>query len=310
MNIKQLRYVCEVAHNGLNVSRAAATLHASQPAVSMQIQLLEKELGLEIFSRKRNRLLEVTTDGSLVIERAQRALLEVDYIREMARSRSTENSGNLIIAASHTQARYVLPQILRKFAARFPDVRTSTRDGNETQICDILRSGDADLGIIGVGDARTASDFPDELAALPCQEHRRLILVPAKHRLLKLQKPSLADIAQYPLILYAAPYTSAHIVRAFEKRGLRPWIASRAANADVVKAYIENGLGISVLTEMVFDPKRDKAIRAIDASHLFGPSKTYILLHRKRFHGACVFNFIEMFAPRINRQDVQTALGN
>lgn len=303
MNIKQLRCICVVARSNLNVTRAAEALHTSQPGVSTQIQHLEQELGVQIFVREGNRLASITPQGEAIIERARRALLEIDELREIGASYLKEDSGSLTIAASHAQARFVLPAVVRKFTDSFPKVSITVRHGASHEITDLLRSRQADIGLLsGVG------DLEGEIAPIPCTTYRRVLLVSADHALAKSPKPTLAQIAAHPLVQFESSRTGAKVMEVFASHGLVPRSTIQVTNADVVKAYVEHGLGIAILPELVYDKKRDPGLRCIDASHLFDSSTSYVLLHRSHFLRGYAFRFIEMLAPQLTRHVVQQAL--
>lgn len=306
MNIQQLRYICEVARSGLNVSRAAATLHTSQPGVSSQIQALEQELGVAIFTRHHNRFVDITAEGTAIIERAKRALLEIDEIREIGNSHSKEESGTLVIAASHAQARFTLPKVIREFSLKYPMVRISVKNESGKQITETLRSRSADIGIMG--DAGQMIDPHGELAIFQVQAYKRVLLVPRGHDLLKVKKLSLDDIARYPLILYEPSRTGEYVLRVLEQKNVTAKSVLRVTNADVVKAYVEHGLGVSVLPDIVYDPTRDKQIRAIDVSHLFVDGMTYLFLHKKHFLREYAYALIELVAPQLNRNVIQEGM--
>lgn len=300
MNIQQLRFICEVARHGIKVSRVAELLHISQPSVSTQIRLLEEELGLTIFTRQRNRLIAVTPVGNEIIERARRALLEIDEIRELARAHSADNSGTLIIAASHTQARFRLPAVLRGFAEHYPRVHITIRPESGRQILDTLRAGQADIGILS-----SIDDLHSDLFGIPFQTYRRLLLVAPDHPLLEVASPSLDDIARHPIVLYEPSQTGAMILNALERMGRQATSVIKGTNADVVKAYVEQGLGVAVLPELVFDAERDRGLRAINVDHLFPSSTTFVVLNRKHYQRAYAYAFIEILAPQVTRSVIE-----
>ena len=130
MNLQQLRYLCAVVDNRLNVSEAAEALYTSQPGISKQIRQLEDELGLRVFVRQGKRLTSLTPAGEVVVATARRALREIGNLKRVADEFRGEDTGVLRIATTHTQARYVLPPVLRRFADRFPNVRLVLHQGN------------------------------------------------------------------------------------------------------------------------------------------------------------------------------------
>lgn len=306
MKLQQLRYLCEVANQELNLSKAAKNLHTSQPGISKQIQLLEDELGVEIFVRKGKRVTKITTPGSTILKIAGKILNETKNLKRVGQEFTSKNSGSLTIATTHTQARYVLPHTIRNFTTRYPKVNLSLRQGNPIQISKLVTSGEADIAI-----ATEAIELFHELVMLPCYQWNRCIITPPEHPLLKLNKLTLEAIAKYPIITYDFAFTGrSKINQAFEAKGLTPNVVLTAIDADVIKTYVELGLGIGIVAQMAFDSKRDKHLRSIDASHLFEPSTTRIGISRNSYLRSYELDFIEMFAPHLDHDTVKKAMDN
>ena len=301
MNLRQLRYIAEIAQRDLNISAVAVALHTSQPGISKQVRLLETELGIEIFVRSRSRLKSVTVQGQRVIDYARRALEEVANIHALSQARKTP--GTITIATSHTQARYVLPEIMKRFAAEHPKVRISVLHASPAEIAESVRSGQADIGV----STETAGRMK-ELIGLPYRSFERVVVVPQGHDLLRMKRVTLKALSRHPLVTYEPQFTGHRdILRAFQKQGLTPRLLVSATDADVIKAYVEQGLGIAVLSEVTFDAARDITLRAIPVSHLFPPSTTTLLLHRKRPLHRPTYDFVEICLPGWTRSRVQRA---
>jgi len=304
MKLQQLRYLCETAYQGMNLSKAAKNLHTSQPAISKQIQMLEEELGVDIFVRNGKRIVQITPPGQMIIKIAARMLRDADNLKKIAQEFTNEAGGTLTIATTHTQARYALPPVIKRFTARYPKVKLILRQGSPTQISALVTSGEADIAI-----ATEAIDQFQELVLLPCYEWNRCIIVPPKHPLLKLKELTLEAINQYPIITYDFAFTGrSKINQAFESRGLEPNVVLTAIDSDVIKTYVELGLGVGILANMAFDAKRDKTLKSIDASHLFEPSTTRIGISRNSYLRGYIYDFIEMFAPHLNHVNIQAKL--
>ena len=304
MKLQQLRYLCEAAHQDMNLSKAAKNLHTSQPAISKQIQMLEEELGVDIFLRNGKRIVKITPPGQLIIQTAIRMLRDADNLKKIAQEFSNEAGGTLTIATTHTQARYSLPLVIKRFTARYPKVKLILRQGSPMQIAALVTSGEADIAI-----ATEAIEQFQELVMLPCYEWNRCIIVPPKHPLLKLKKLTLEAINQYPIITYDFAFTGrSKINQAFANRGLEPNVVLTAIDSDVIKTYVELGLGVGILANMAFDAKRDKHLRSIDASHLFESSTTRIGISRNSYIRGYIFDFIEMFAPHLDHASIQAKL--
>lgn len=303
MNLQQLRYIVEIARRDRNISVVAAALHTSQPGISKQVKLLERELGLEIFVRSRNRLAGVSAEGQRVIDCAGRALEEIANIHMVSQEHKRPSSGSIRIATSHTQARYVLADVMKRFAVRYPKVRISLRYGDPGQIPDLVHSGEVDIGVT----TDTARGVK-ELMTLPYRRFQRVVIVPCGHELLRSKRITLKALARYPLITYEPQFMGRRdLVKAFEKAGLTPKLLVSAIDADVIKMCVEQGMGIAVLSDVAFDARRDTGLRAIPAGHLFEPSTTSLLLHRTRYLPEHAYDFIETCVPTLKKADVHRA---
>jgi LysR family cys regulon transcriptional activator len=304
MKLQQLRCLTEVARRSLNVSEAAAALHTSQPGVSKQIRALEDELGIEVFVRHGKRLVAVTEPGRAVVAIAERILAEARNLRRAGEEFANDQIGTLTIAATHTQARYALPKAVAGFKRRYPKVELLIHQGNPTQICDQVLAGEADMGVA----TEMISTYP-ELISLPVYQWNRCVVVPPKHPLLKENALTLEKVAEYPIVTYDFAFANRSLVqKAFESRGLKPHVVLSAQDSDVIKTYVELGLGVGILAKMAFDPKRDLTLRAIDASHLFESSTTRLGIKRGAYLRRYAYDFIEMFAPHLARDMVERAV--
>jgi len=306
MKLQQLRYLCETVNQNMNLSKAALKLHTSQPAISKQIQLLEQELGVDIFLRNGKRFIQITPAGQLIVKTAREMLGDAENLKKIAQEFSSETGGTLTIATTHTQARYVLPTVIKHFMDLHPKIKLTLRQGNPMQVATMVTSVEADIAI-----ATEAIEHFHELVMLPCYEWNRCIVVPPKHPLLKSKQITLEVINQYSIITYDSAFTGrSNINHAFEKAGMEPNIVLTAIDSDVIKTYVELGLGIGILANMAFDRKRDSPLQSIDASHLFESSTTRIGINRNSYIRSYIFDFVEMFAPHLKRSDIITKLQN
>lgn len=304
MKLHQLRYIREVARQGLNVSMAAEALHTSQPGVSKQIQLLEEELDLQIFQRNGKRLVGVTEPGRIILDRAEHIMREMENIKRVGEEFTHDDTGSLTIATTHTQARYRLPPAVTAFMEKFPGVRLTIHQGNPTQVAEQVVSGAADIGIA----TETISDYR-ELLCLPCYQWNRCVVVPKGHPLLKDTPLTLEKIARYPVVTYDFSFTGGSLMtRTFAEKGLEPNFVLTAIDADVIKTYVTLGLGIGLLAKMAYDPERDVGLEMLDASHLFPPSTTHVGIRRDSYLRGYMYAFIQMLAPHLDRKAVDAAL--
>ena len=304
MNLQQLRYLNEIARRGLKISDAADALHTSQPGVSKQIRQLEDELGVEIFVRNGKRIAAVTEPGKAILEIAARILHDTDNLRQVSDEFRAQDSGRLTVATTHTQARYALPPVVKQFIKRYPKVQLSLHQGSPAQIAQQVLSGEADIAI-----ATESLASYDELVTLPAYEWHHCVITPPKHPLLAEKKLTLEKLAQYPIITYDFAFSGrGKINAAFQERGLAPNIVLTAIDADVIKTYVELGLGIGIIAHMAYIPERDKHIRMIEAEHLFQPSTTRVALRRNEYLRGYTYDFIELFAPHLTRKVVAQAI--
>ena len=304
MTLQQLRYFCEVVRQDLNISKAAAALHVTQPGLSRQLRLLESELEVELFVRNRTRLVRLSEAGFELAAMAEHTLESAQNIKQAAREYAAPHAGTLTIATTHTQARYALPGVLRRFSKRYPDVQLSLRQGTPAEVSHLVATGNADISI-----ATEPLEPHEAVVMLPCHKLERIVLAPAGHPLLKLKRLTLEKLASYPLITYDYAFIGySKILRAFESKGMRPHIALNAIDADVIKTYVEFGLGIAIVPDIAYDRARDRNLRAIDASHLFEPNTIQIGIRRNHYLREYVFAFIEMFAPHLKRPAVEHAI--
>ncbi|MEQ1835363.1 MAG: CysB family HTH-type transcriptional regulator, partial [Candidatus Nitrotoga sp.] len=250
MNLQQLRYLHEIVKRELNISDAAKALYTSQPGLSTQIKSLEEELGIEIFVRNGKRLTAITEPGKAVLEIAQRMLHDADNLKQVGQEFRSQDSGSLTIATTHTQARYALPPVVKQFIGRYPKVKLSLHQGSPTQIAQQVLNGEADIAI-----ATESLIMYNELTTLPCYEWHHCIVVPVEHPLLAEKKLTLKKIAQYPIITYDFAFSGrGKINAAFNAHHITPNIVLTAIDADVIKTYVELGLGIGIVAQMAFIP--------------------------------------------------------
>ena len=303
MKLQQLRYIWEVAHHDLNVSATAQSLYTSQPGISKQIRLLEDELGIEIFARSGKHLTHVTPVGKTIIEQAGEILRKVESIKQAAHEFRDEKTGSLSIATTHTQARYALPQVISAFIEQYPEVSLHMHQGSPIQIAEMAADGEVDFAI-----ATEALELFGDLVMLPCYDWNRCIVVPANHPLATSSPLTLKAVAEHPIVTYVFGFTGrSKLDDAFRREGLAAKVVFTATDADVIKTYVRLGLGIGIIANLAYDPQQDGDLVAIDASHLFAPSTTMIGCRKGTFLRGYMYDFMELFAPHLQRELVNEA---
>jgi LysR family cys regulon transcriptional activator len=303
MKLTQLRYLVAVAENDLNITRAARVLHAAQPGVSKQLKLLEDELGFLLFERKGRALVRPTVAGTKVIDRASQIVRQARSIKALASELRKDEVGSLAIATTHTQARYVLPPVLKRFRDKYPKVRLHLHQGNSEQIADLAATDRIDFAI-----ATGASSMFSGLVRLPCYRWHRCIIVPQGHPLGDISRPSFEDLSRHPLVTYSFSFTGpSSLLELFAEHGLTPDVALTAWDSDVIKKYVREGLGVGILANVAIDGEEDSDLKIRDGSHLFPVHTTWVGFRRGVLLRSYMYEFLQMLAPHLTHRLVNAA---
>lgn len=302
MTLQQLRFLLGVVDSGLNITAAAERLHTSQPGISKQIKQLEAELGVQLFTRHGKLLSAITPSGEQIVERARRILREVENIRTLASEVSDEQTGTLAIATTHTQARYVLPDVIKAFRERYPEVSLELHQGTSEQIAELIDANRVDVAI-----ATGSLNLFGAMTILPCFHWRRVALVPSDHELARSTAPfDLPTLARYPLVTYVfAASGESSFKRAFAAEGLEPNIVFTARDADVIKTYVRVGMGVGVVAPMAYECEKD--LVALDLQDLFPRLTTWLGFRRDAVIKRYMADFAKLFAPHLTDRLIKQA---
>lgn len=304
MNLHQLRFVREAVRQNFNLTEAAKALYTSQPGVSKAIIELEEELGIDIFSRHGKRIRGLTEPGRAVLKSVEVIMREIDGLKQIGREFAAHDSGSFTIATTHTQARYLLPKVVQAFAQKFPKVRLSLLQGSPKQIAEMVLKDQADLVIA----TETIASL-EGLVTLPCNQWEHVVVVPPEHPLLQERDISLEALAAYPLITYDSAFAGRNkIDHAFALRSLKPDVLLEAIDADVIKTYVELGMGVGIIAGIAFDAERDRNLRAISVGHLFGTNVSRVAVKQGAYLRGYVYTFIELLAPTLTRKMIEQVM--
>ena len=304
MNFQQLRIIRETVRRNYNLTEVANALFTSQSGVSKHIKDLEDELGIELFVRKGKRLLGLTDPGRELVGIVERMLLDAKNINCLAEQFSNRDRGQLTIATTHTQARYALPSVVTQFKQAFPKVHLVLHQAGPGEIVSSLLDGEADIGI-----ATEALDGVAELASFPYYTWHHAVIVPQGHPLQAVESLTLDALAEYPVITYHEGFTGrARIDQAFATAGLAPDIVMSALDADVIKTYVELGLGVGIVASMAVNPARDTGLVLLDSAHLFPENTTRVAVRRGHYLRGFAYRFIELCAPALNEAAIRAAV--
>lgn len=304
MNLRQLHYLCEIVDQQLNVSLAAKALHTSQPGVSKQVRLLEESLGIEILVRRSNRIVAITEQGEKVVEIARRMLQDAVNIKRVGNEYAHGDAGSLQVATTHAHGRYLLLPIVQTFRERYPSVNFRITQADPAGIAQLVSAGAVDIGV-----GTSLAVPPEDIVALPFYRMTRGVITPLKHPLLRKKSITFEDLAQYPMVTLDSAFAGgSSVLDGFHRKGLEPNIVLSATDADVIKAYVEAGLGIATLPTMAYNAAKDRGLRMIEADHLFEPLISCVWIHRHSYLRSVVAEFIHMLSNVWTQEAIEEVL--
>lgn len=304
MNFQQLRIIRETLRQQFNLTEVAHALFTSQSGVSKHIKDLEDELGVEIFIRKGKRLLGLTEPGKELAKVVERMLIEAQNIKRLADQFSQSEHGQLTIATTHTQARYALPPVVSAFKKAFPKVHLALHQGSPQETAQMLLEGRADLGIA----TESLRHFP-ELVTFPFYSWHHAVIAPENHPLTQQDPLTLEAVAEYPIVTYHTGFTGRKAIdEAFAEQSLAPDVVMSALDADVIKTYVELGLGVGIIASMAYHPGKDSGLRLLDSSHLFRQNTTRIAIRQGHYLRDYAYHFLQLCAAQLSKDAVQARL--
>lgn len=309
MNLQQFRFVREAIRRDFNLTDTARALHTSQPGVSKAIIELEDELGITIFERHGKRIRGLTQPGKEVSKVIDRIMSEVENLKKVSAEYAHHDSGTLTIACTHAQARYLLPRVIPEFRERFPKVHLILSEGSPPHLAQMVLHERADFAIA----TETLAETPG-LVALPVYPWQHTVVVAPEHPLADLpanrtSELTLERLAKYPIVTYDRKFSGRPTIdQAFAQAGIEPNIVLEAIDADVIKTYVDVGLGIGIIAGMAFDPRRDKGLVGLPAGHLFGTHVTRVALREGCFLRDYMYLFLNMLSDELTRERIDEAM--
>ncbi|MCG7898495.1 MAG: LysR substrate-binding domain-containing protein [Candidatus Thiodiazotropha weberae] len=295
MELRQLTSLVALEESGFNVTLAAKHLFLVQSAVSQHLAQLEQELGTQLFMRKGKRLIGLTAAGEEVLNYARQALAIRENILDVGREHVEEGSGLLRIGTTHTQACYVLPAVIRAFRKQFPQVNLQINQGTPQQLVELVVTDRVDFSICTeeLGEHST-------LTAIPCYRWNRSLIALKGHPVLSERPLSLERICNYPLITYTFGFTGAnHMQTTFARAGLQPNVVLTAADTDVIKTYVCEGMGIGLIASMAYSPELDPDLETRDLSHMLPWETTWVAYHKDKYLRRYQKRFIDLLEQMI-----------
>lgn len=297
MELRQLKSLTNLVENGFSVSRTAQKLCLVQSAVSQHISRLEKEIGIRLFVRHGKRLIGLTQAGENIVQHAYRVLADTHAILNIGEEEKSQSTGALSIGATHTQARYILPNVIKAYRAKFPEIELHIHQGTPQQLVDMAIKGSVDFSI-----CTEALGEYKELTTLPCYRWNRSVITPLEHPLIQQKTITLKSLCKYPLITYVVGFTGReHFSQTFEKSNLSPKIVLSAADTDIIKTYVREGLGIGVIASLAYSSETDQDLGRRNLETLFPWETTKIAYHSDSFLRYSQKYFIQLFLQKISK---------
>lgn len=304
MNFQQLRIIRETARQHFNLTDVANALYTSQSGVSRNIKELEEELGLLLYIRKGKRLLGMTKPGEDLLLMAENILNEAANIKRLAQNFSQPKVGKLVIATTHTQARYALPDVIKEFRVHYPLVKLVIYQGSPQDILNMVLNGEADIGI--------ASELLTEhsgIAAFEYYQWHHKIIVPLNHALAQSDHLTLETLAQCPLVTYHHGLTGRNkIDQAFSALGIRPDVVLSAQDSDVIKTYVSLGMGVGIIAEKAIYCGQDTDLVRLNASHLFPTNTVWLGVKSNKLQPDYMHFFLNLCNPSLSADSIQAEI--
>ena len=306
MNIQQLRIIAEASRQDFNFTSVARALYISQPAISKSIREFEDELGVELFIRKGKRILGFTEVGNRLLELSEEILGNIRKIKSLKNEFLDKHSGTLNLATTHTQARYMLPDIIKRYTLDSPKVQFVLHQSSPLEIASMLDSGDADIAI-----ATESLKNDDRFITFPFYHWHHGVIVPKAHALLNCRDITLNSISKYPLITYHKGFTGREkIDRQFFAKKLSQNIVLEALDADVIKAYVSQKLGVGIIASMAYDENQDSDLTLIKGDKIFEKNTTYLALRKGQFLKGFVAKFVCLCINNLTVEDLNLKILN
>jgi LysR family cys regulon transcriptional activator len=304
MNLQQLRIIREAVRQDFNLTEVANTLYTSQPGVSKHIKDLEDELGIEIFVRRGKRLIGLTAPGRELVEIVERILIDLQNLQRVADQFASRDAGGLVIATTHTQARYALPDIIKWFKSIYPKVHLTLLQCSPPEIVELIKNGNADIGIA----TEAVNKIPD-LISFPCYSWHHAVIVPHDHDLARKSSVTIEDLMEFPIVTYHEGFTGRdHIDSAFAASGAVPDIVLSAIDADVIKTYVVLGMGVGIIASIAYNTEQDGNLHLIEASNIFSACTTHLAIRRGAYLRNYAHDFIMKFCSQLNDNTIREAL--
>lgn len=284
--LRQLRAFCLAAQSG-SISRAAERMCLSQPSVSLLVKALEEKLGSQLFERRGPRI-RLTEEGQVLLETALPVVEAMDQIPDRFLSRlGAVRSGALDIAAGESTILYLLPDYVKRYTDRYPQVTLRLHNVTGRDGMKMLRNGEVDFAV------GSMFEMPDDITYLPIFTYDPMLITAPDHPLACRPRVSLKDISPYGLILPPRHLSTWRIVDlVFHQHGLDYQVVLEAGGWEVIKKFVALGLGVSIVTSICLTG--DEPLAAMPLNDYF-PQRSYgAVMHKGRQLSSRARSFLEI----------------
>ncbi len=296
---RELRAFCQAAKTG-SISKAATRLQLSQPSVSLQIQSLEKELQILLFERRGPRI-KLTPAGQQLLEMANPLVDGVDNLVETFQTSASEvTTGPLDIAAGESTLLYILPELTKQFMDKHPSITVRLHNVTGKDGTAMMRDDTADFAV-GAMD-----EVPEDLIYYPVYSYKPVLITPVDHPLAGQTSISIEDISPHGLILPPRGLSTLNQIDAvFQQHNLPCHVILEVGGWEVIKRYVELGLGISIVTS--FCLRGHENLVKLPVDNIFRERSYGVVMRRGKFLSPQAKAFLEFMEPGIFSTDKSTA---
>ncbi|MDB4409533.1 selenium metabolism-associated LysR family transcriptional regulator [Gammaproteobacteria bacterium] len=262
----------------LSFTKAAESLHMTQPAVTFQVRQLEEYFNTRLFDRTHNRI-SLTDAGKRVYEYADEIFDLYANMENAVRDITGEISGILIIGASTTIAEYMLPSLLGDFKSKYPDINVHLKVSNSDGIVSMVENNDIDLGVV------ESQVLNKNLVVEECRNDRLVAIVPLQHSLASQQKVKLKDLMDHAYIAREEGSGTREVIHEYlVNAGMKPadiHVSMELGSQEAIKGAVEAGMGVSIVSEVTIH--KEMQLETLVALELDPPlDRPFSFVHQKQ----------------------------
>lgn len=291
-HLQQLKGFYYTVQTG-SISKAAEKMSLNQSTVTLQIQSLERDLGMKLFERSRKKI-EITNEGKAFYEAMIPHIHGIDELFSNFRNRYLDDKANFVnLAANHVSISYILPKYIKKFKDDFPQTRFQIRNLSKDEAIKRLMDDKIDIFIYPF----QSSEIPHEFDFIPVVTYQPILLITKDHPLATKKNITLNDVKQYELVRIDPKFIT---LPAFEEiiktHGLKSRIEFEMSDWEILKRFVSAKVGVAIISNILLEGDDHGDLTGRVLTNYF-PEMTYGILFKKgkKFNGL-LKNFIELLS--------------